>query len=244
MIIVTAFMSVLFVCMAFFINEKNSEYLLSGYNTLSKAEREQFDITGYLKVFKRFHLILGATLLPGTLLIQLINEAAASIFMIMYVLLGYFYFLLRTRSYSAHVKNQKTLVYGSLAVMMISIIGVSYLFIVGFKESDLTIQHDSVAISGLYGLEIKRSDLRDAEVVEELPPISIKTNGFAAGGYSKGNFKTKDGRHVKLFINRNARPYLWIKTSTQDIYYSSSETTSEELSRAILQWKKQGADSH
>ena len=34
------------------INKKNARYLLSGYNTMSQAKRDAFDIDRYLKFFK------------------------------------------------------------------------------------------------------------------------------------------------------------------------------------------------
>lgn len=231
MIIVTAFMSALFIGIAFLMNEKNSEYLLSGYNTMSKADREQFDITGYLKVFKRFNLILGATLLPGVLLLQLVNEAAASIFMIMYVLFGYLFFMIRTRSF--YQKKQKTLLYSSLAVMVVTILGVAVLFLVSLKDSPIILKKDSIEIEGIYGIEIKKGDLQAIEVIDQLPPISIRTNGFAAGGYSKGNFKTKAGNKVKLFTTSKAKPYLFLKTKNGEVYYSSTEVPAQELLEKI-----------
>jgi hypothetical protein len=233
MIIVTAFMSVLFIGLAFLLNEKNSEYLLSGYNTMSKADREQFDIVGYLKIFKRFHIILGATLLPGVLLIQLINEVAASTFMIMYVLGGYLFFMIRTRSFSMNTKNQKTVLYVSMVIMVVTIIGVGYLLLIGFKDNPFVVKKDLIEIEGFYGIEIKKGDLETVAVVDQLPPISTKSNGFAAGGYSKGNFKTKAGTKVKLFTTSNAKPYLFLKTKNGEVYYSSTEVPAQALMEKI-----------
>lgn len=48
------FTAMLFVLIAYFINEENAKYLLAGYNTMSEEARSKFDIVGYLKFFKRF----------------------------------------------------------------------------------------------------------------------------------------------------------------------------------------------
>ena len=53
------FVSVLFYAIGYFINKENSKYLLSGYNTMSKSQREKFDIDGYLKFFKSFYYKMG-----------------------------------------------------------------------------------------------------------------------------------------------------------------------------------------
>ena len=39
------------------INESNADMLLAGYNTMSKKEKESFDLKNYLIFFKNFLLI-------------------------------------------------------------------------------------------------------------------------------------------------------------------------------------------
>ena len=48
------FVSALYYAIGYFINEENSKYLLSGYNTMSVEERKKFDIENYLIFFKSF----------------------------------------------------------------------------------------------------------------------------------------------------------------------------------------------
>ena len=48
-----------FIGVAFLVNEKNSKYLLSGYNTMSKEEQESFDLKNYLIFFKKFFINLA-----------------------------------------------------------------------------------------------------------------------------------------------------------------------------------------
>lgn len=42
-----------------FVNENNAKTWLSGYNTMSKADQEKFDLKGYLRFFKSFFYYLG-----------------------------------------------------------------------------------------------------------------------------------------------------------------------------------------
>jgi len=42
-----------------YINKENAKILLAGYNTMSKVEREKFDIDKYLEFFKPFFKKLG-----------------------------------------------------------------------------------------------------------------------------------------------------------------------------------------
>ncbi|MDC1010383.1 DUF3784 domain-containing protein [Flavobacteriaceae bacterium] len=58
--VVIVFTGLLFIIISKVINRENAKMLLSGYNTMSKSEREKFDIDGYLNFFKPFFFKLGA----------------------------------------------------------------------------------------------------------------------------------------------------------------------------------------
>ena len=53
-IITVIFTGLAYVLAASFINENNSKTWLSGYNTMSKAEQDKFDLKGYLGFIKPF----------------------------------------------------------------------------------------------------------------------------------------------------------------------------------------------
>lgn len=57
-----AFVSVVFLSIGLGINKTNARYVLSGYNTMSQAKRDAFDIDRYLKFFKSF--FKGLALFP------------------------------------------------------------------------------------------------------------------------------------------------------------------------------------
>ena len=58
--VVIVFTGLLFIIISKVINRENAKMLLAGYNTMSKSEREKFDIDGYLNFFKPFLFKLGA----------------------------------------------------------------------------------------------------------------------------------------------------------------------------------------
>ena len=49
---------VTFIICAYMINEKNADMLLAGYNTMSKKEKEYFDLKNYLIFFRKFFINL------------------------------------------------------------------------------------------------------------------------------------------------------------------------------------------
>jgi len=50
------FIDVVFIAIAYGVNEKNAKLLLAGYNTMSEQERKNFDLKSYLIYFKKFFI--------------------------------------------------------------------------------------------------------------------------------------------------------------------------------------------
>ena len=71
---------ILFILLALGLNKDNAKYLLSGYNTMSEKERKNYDIEGFLILFKKFFLILaGSSTIIFIILINLFDEKIALI---------------------------------------------------------------------------------------------------------------------------------------------------------------------
>ena len=51
--------SLLYILIGQYTNEKNAKHLFAGYGGMSKAEREKYDIKGIVKFFKPFMSYLG-----------------------------------------------------------------------------------------------------------------------------------------------------------------------------------------
>ena len=68
----------------YIVTESNADILLSGYSTMSKKEKEKFDLKGYLNFFKKFMLSVGVYSFIIYLLILLFFtvEAAAIVYAI------------------------------------------------------------------------------------------------------------------------------------------------------------------
>jgi len=51
--------NICFLGVAYVTNEDNAKHLLAGYNTMSKEEKESFDLKNYLIFFKKFFINLA-----------------------------------------------------------------------------------------------------------------------------------------------------------------------------------------
>lgn len=71
--------------------------------------------------------------------------------------------------------------------------------------------------------------------MKSIPEIRLRTHGLAAGYLKKGNFKTKNGEKIKLFITtKQPSSYLEIaKIDGQRIFIATKGTTVEEMYRQL-----------
>jgi len=97
MIYVIIGVSLIFGSLAFILTKDNAQYLLAGYNTMSKEQREQVDIETYLKMFKQAHITLAiSNLILGVVALLWFGDRSAALFISIYPLLFYGYFLIKT----------------------------------------------------------------------------------------------------------------------------------------------------
>ncbi len=98
-ILITGF---IFISVGFILNKNNASQLLSGYNTMSKEKQAKFDLEGFIPYFKNFHFYLGISFIILAFLIMfLLSKKASAIFILIYPLLAYGYFLLKSRRFNS-----------------------------------------------------------------------------------------------------------------------------------------------
>lgn len=236
MLYIALLLSAIFFSVGFIVTKNNAKYILSGYNTMSEAKRAKVDIDGYLQFFKRFHIILGISLFVGTALISLINNNWASMFMTLYPLVAYMYLLIGGNKYYSD-KSQKMTSYivGGAALLVASFVMISQFS--DYESSDLVLKNSRLEIKGSYGITLTKPDILDQQLIHELPEISYKSNGFAAGDYAKGSFKLKGGKTAKLFVNKKVSPIILLKTTEGEVYYNTDVKDMAALYKEILTWR-------
>lgn len=226
-------LSLLFIAIGFIVTENNAKYLLAGYNTMSREERENFDIKAYIPYFKKFHIFLGISFFViGTLLTYFASDDVVGIFTAAYPIAGYIYFFISTRKFTKgnYSKKNKMGNYIIIAVLLFVIV----LFSREITEHKIIAKPDSIEIEGNYGEIIPKNEIKSIELVNEKPKIAIRTHGFSVGNIKKGDFKTDKCEEVKLILNADNKPYILItKQNGQQIYYSSKKESNEKIFKNI-----------
>jgi len=221
-------LSLIFIAIGFMVTERNAKYMLAGYNTMSSEERSKFDIKSYIPRFRKFHIFLGVSFLLIGLAFNSLNQDAGRIFIMVYPIVAYIYFIATSSKYTigSKPKNYRTTIF----ILFGTLVFVVSLLLWGSKENKLTFDSGKIEIEGTYGESLLPSDLSSIELINELPEITLRTNGFSHGDVNKGFFKTDSGEIVKLILNADNKPYIFFtKTDGKKIYYSAKEESNEKL---------------
>ncbi|MEI8048480.1 MAG: hypothetical protein WCI92_13940 [Bacteroidota bacterium] len=82
----------------------------------------------------------------------------------------------------------------------------------------------------MYGEEISASGILFVCLVDSLPIITLRINGFGLGNIRKGYFRTSNGVVVKLIMNSGNNPCILItKKSGEEIFYSAREIPNKTI---------------
>lgn len=119
MILTILIIGIIFIGIGFILTENNAKYLLSGYNTMSKEERKNFDIKTFIPFFKLFHIFLGLTIIVFGLLFDILKyHTALKVLLIIYPILMYIYFICKSNYY--YIKKPSKI--NQIGIVLLSII--------------------------------------------------------------------------------------------------------------------------
>ena len=211
--------------------------IINPYGNMPPEQKELVDIEGLKKAVA---LILGPTgfllvVVAALHLLKLIDEDVCGVTLMVMVFAMMIPLSIAMKRYNAFGRDQsnKKVKSGKAAriawgfawvVMVIAAVTLA----LSFRPTRITVGEEVVKISGMYGREIPASDIVSVELVDEMPPIAMRTNGSDTGNQAKGHFRFKNGEKCMLFIHKHA-PYIQLRT-TDNLYYlnlSDKEKTVE-----------------
>ena len=209
----------LFFLLGWAICYKEQYGLLSGFNGRSEEEQKQLIENGFPQ---KTGLLLIWTAVGMLILLPLVFTSfpyAIEVqygFMIIFILGGFIYL---TRYELPHKRKKSYWISSVITIMVVGFISVLMFF--GYQKSDLVIKEATFGITGMYGDEWNISDIEEVELMEEMPEVTIKSNGFATGTIAKGKFRVRNYGSSLLFISKQP-PYLYIKMKDQSIFINGA----------------------
>lgn len=227
-------LSLLFAFVGFIITPNNAKYILNGYKELSEEERHNFDLKAFLSFHRNFHVVFSLIfLVSGIAALEFSGGFAAGLVLGLGPLIAYLYYMVISIKYYKNINtsfSSKNVLIAAIILTSITIVLVLTLFIYGNKQNILHIEDDYIHITGMYGERIKMSDIESFDLVDSMPKIRMKSNGYAVGDIRKGYFKMEDGTKSKLIVNKQSSPFILIvKSDGSKIYYTSPEDDTQSL---------------
>lgn len=211
-------------------------WLIAGYNTMPKNKKANVDTDGLGRLIGFYAYGLGVGLMTLAVLVAFgaawIMTPALMLFAVTTL-----FVLVKAQRFDHNLFDERgKLRKGAGKEMAWSFGGVALvlaLLIVGTvffaKPAEVLVGQDNIKIAGLYGGSYALSNIQSVELKDELPVITLRTNGLALGSILRGHFRAKDLGSVRLFVDANKPPFVYMHTNSGLIIFNtdSSDKTRE-----------------
>lgn len=194
-------------------------FLIAGYNTMPKGKQVHVDTEGLGRLVGIYSYINGGVLIVMGILHALGLKPGVSPVIVLFCI-STIYLLIRAQKYDGnlydpHGKLHKGAVRQlavPTAIVVVTLIFVAVLMFFSSQATKVTFLEEGVQIHGMYGEVYPWSSIESVKLTEELPTIKMRTNGSALGPNLKGHFRTTEFGSVKLFVNTQRPPFIYLKT--------------------------------
>jgi len=203
----------LFIGIGILVKHRKAHNLIAGYNTMSNEEQANFDIEGYATFFRNFFVVLGVSIVAGYYLFYWVGwEKAAIIWLIASLFLSFPYLLIKGQQYNHNENKQTTTKLSWIVSIFLVLVFAGIMIMLGksMVPPTISVQDNSIEISGIYGVEIPANKIESIQLIDKLPNVLAKTNGFNFANTLKGHFRLKELGKGKLFIAKDKPPFVKI----------------------------------
>lgn len=84
----------------------------------------------------------------------------------------------------------------------------------GQQPIEAAVRQSDFVVSGAgYSVRVPFGEIQDVSLVDDLPPIVRKLNGFSAGRKLRGEFTVAGIGPAEVFVDRDVRPFVVVKTT-------------------------------
>jgi Domain of unknown function (DUF3784) len=202
---------------------RGAYWLISGFSIRPKEEQTQLIERGYPQ--RTGSLLIGTAIGMIVLLPLIFTSFPYAIevnFGIMLVfLLGGFIYLSR---YEVQKKRKMSYII-SISIGSVTIISIGILMFLGYQDPKLILKEESFEVTGMYGDSWTYAEIEAVSLLDDMPEVTWKVNGFGLETVAKGKFKVTGYGTSLLFIQKGVPPYLHIKTKDEDIFINAQSAS-------------------
>ena len=212
------------------IQKKRWYFLISGYNMMTEEEKAQVNAEGLAKAIGWMCYVLAVLFIGMGLLMEFELWDFLWVVTVAIIIVPLYFVFYSRRFYPKGMKSTGT---GSPKVKKIStiitvvtLIGAGIIIYFSMQPTKFDVDSGGFTISGMYGDTMSWEEMSGIQLVEELPEIAVRTNGFSIGSKSKGNFKFKNGDKAKLFVDKSVPAFITF-TWNGELYYLNKPSVEE-----------------
>ena len=122
-----------------------------------------------------------------------------------------------------------------LALFVIVIIAGLIPVMAGMRPSEMAVTDGTFRVSGgLYHEAIPLADIVKVTLLDTLPTIDARTNGFAAGGKLRGHFSLRAFGRASVFADRARPPFIMIRTRDRLVIVGTEDAAATRALAAQL----------
>jgi Domain of unknown function (DUF3784) len=182
--------------------------LIAGYNTMPKDKKKNVDIEG-LSIFMHNGLILmGLSIIIGYYFFQWVGfTVIANSMILISTLVGTVILVINAQRFDHNKQRKAKLAYFILGVIIVFVLGLNTY---GLIPTKTILDNDTIRFTGMYGFDMRISDITNVELATKIPAIILRTNGYSFGTILKGTFKLDEFGKCKLFLHSDKVPFLII----------------------------------
>lgn len=198
---------------------------MSGYNTMSAEKRKNVDIEAITSIMKKGLIIIGVTTtLLSSSLFWLNLPILAVIALIAPILLGTLILTAITQKHDHNKKSKFKKYFPVILISAITIIVTSAL-LYGSQPTKVKVIDNAIEFTGQYGITVPFDQIEKVELIKNIPPIKMRTNGLGLGSVLKGHFLLEEFGKCRLFLKLPNPPFLYIETRNgEKIIFNSQES--------------------
>lgn len=222
----TLFIGLLIIGLGVAISKYKCYWLIAGYNTSSKKEKENVEIEKLGKHMGRLCYLIAVSIWITGLLVSYFNiSVTIPIIIITLIIFGYMVYMQKfDHNIDSKINKIIVLVIGIFTLLIMILV-----FSMGSAPNEVSKSPGKIVISGNYGVTLKDEDIKSVELIDTMPKILLRIGGHSDGKTKSGNFKLEGGIEAKLYIQSKEGPYIKITMDKYDVYinYEDKEMTKD-----------------
>jgi hypothetical protein len=218
---------VVFLILGWVVRKKKGYWLISGFASRPKEEREELIRNGYPQRMGGLLIITAIGMLILLPLMFTSFKYAMEVqfgFMIIFLMGGMIYLT----KYEVPKKRKRSYVI-SISLFIVIIGGIGALSYFSYQGYELVAKEESFEITGMYGDEWNYEDITSIELMEKLPEVTVRTNGVGLPALSKGHFKVRGYGSSLLYIQKGSSPYIYIELKDKKIFINDKDPDQTRL---------------